>query len=128
MTSEHWSIRKTERREGQVRELGVIAGLGDDFSAVIDFALSTALAQYWFARTEQEATMGSYTMDSGRLDEVVSDFRSHPQGDAGATLHDVREHLLNGDRPEDAEYQDWLDTADVDEIVDSLVSVWFTEC
>ena len=63
MASEHWSIRKTERREGQVRELGVIAGLGDDFSAVIDFALSTALAQYWFARTEQEATMDAVRVE-----------------------------------------------------------------
>ncbi len=40
----HWSIRKTERREAQVARLGRATGLNDDFSAVIDYALSSAMS------------------------------------------------------------------------------------
>ena len=40
----HWSIRKTDRRVEQVARLGRATGLNDDFSAVIDYALSSAMS------------------------------------------------------------------------------------
>lgn len=40
----HWSIRKTQRRQEQVARLGRATGLGGDFSAVIDYALSSAIS------------------------------------------------------------------------------------
>ena len=45
----HWSIRKTDRRVEQVARLGRATGLGEDFSAVVDYALS-----YTIARQETE--------------------------------------------------------------------------
>lgn len=45
----HWSIRKTDRRVEQVARLGRATGLGEDFSAIVDYALS-----YTIARQETE--------------------------------------------------------------------------
>ena len=44
MTATHWSIRQTERRAAQVARIGEATGLGQDFSAVVDYALSYTIA------------------------------------------------------------------------------------
>ena len=51
----HWTIRQTERRAAQVARIGQSTGLGQDFSAVVDYALSYTISN-------QEATM-LYTID-----------------------------------------------------------------
>ena len=38
------NVRRTERREEQVRYIAEATGLDEDFSSVIDFALSVAVA------------------------------------------------------------------------------------
>ena len=97
----------------------------DTFASAIRYALKYTVANDPQV-APQEDTMDGYTIDSAKLAEIVADFRSHPRGDAGAVASDVRDTLLY-DWPQGDEHQDWLDTADVDEIVDWLVSIWFTE-
>ncbi len=41
----HWSIRKTDRRVEQVARLGRATGLGEDFSAVVDYALAFTISR-----------------------------------------------------------------------------------
>ena len=45
MASEHWSLRKTERRAAQVARIGKATGLGEDVSAVVDYALSYTISR-----------------------------------------------------------------------------------
>ena len=51
----HWSIRKTQRRQEQVARLGRATGLGGDFSAVIDYALSSAMSNQLQEAQEMDA-------------------------------------------------------------------------
>ena len=48
----HWSIRKTQRRQEQVARLGRATGLGGDFSAVVDYALSYTIGRQETAMDE----------------------------------------------------------------------------
>ena len=52
MTGQHWSIRKTARRQEQVARLGRTTGLGEDFSAVVDYALSYTIGRQETAMDE----------------------------------------------------------------------------
>ena len=48
----HWSIRKTDRRVEQVARLGRATGLGEDFSAIVDYALSYTIGRQETAMDE----------------------------------------------------------------------------
>jgi len=48
----HWSIRKTDRRVEQVARLGRATGLGENFSAVVDYALSYTIGRQETAMDE----------------------------------------------------------------------------
>jgi len=65
-----------------------------------------------------------YQINNQKLEQVVSEFQAHPQGDAGATSYDIESHICS-DWPEGQEHQDWIDESNPDEIVDWLVSTWF---
>lgn len=52
MTGQHWSIRKTARRQEQVARLGRATGLGEDFSAIVDYALSYTIGRQETAMDE----------------------------------------------------------------------------
>lgn len=58
----HWSIRKTGCRMAQVARIGQATGLGDNFSAVVDYALSMTISQL-----PQQEAQEMY----GRLVDVV---------------------------------------------------------
>ena len=67
----------------------------------------------------------TYTIDTTKLEQVVSEFQAHPQGDPIATVHDVESHICY-DWPEGQEHQDWIDESDVSDIVDWLVNTWLS--
>ena len=64
----YWNIRRTPRREAQIAALGQITGLGDEFAAVVDFALAASLAQY---RQEETMTEERYTQKQEMVVEAL---------------------------------------------------------
>lgn len=67
--------------------------------------------------------MTTYHIDADRLEDIVNAYAEY---EPGVATEDVEATLLY-DWPEGQEHQDWLDTADVQEIADWLASTVFTD-
>ena len=65
----------------------------------------------------------AYTIDTNKLKRVVFKFQVHPEGDPGATRHDVESHICYDGH--EGDHQEWINDSDVSEIVDWLVDTWF---
>lgn len=79
----HWSIRRTPRRQDQVARLGRATGLGEDFSAVVDYALSRAISQL-----SQEAEMSARMTDVVIVDDINEAMALIREADEGFPFDD----------------------------------------
>lgn len=107
----HWSIRKTARRQDQVARLGRATGLGGDFSAVIDYALSSAISNQ----------LQEVEMDKRKTAELAESIYS-------AVYGDIDNRGFHRDRVQ--EIEDWLtdgEPLEGDETVDDLARQWHQE-
>ena len=98
MTGQHWSIRKTARRQEQVARLGRATGLGEDFSAVVDYALSYAIGRQEareMARMSTAAERGEALYEAATNASVAESLESY--GSAEAVAQAVVELLGHGD-------------------------------
>lgn len=77
MASEHWSIRKTARRQDQVARLGRATGLGGDFSAVIDYALAATIGSINIKQEAREMDARDRVQQVSWLREFASNIASN---------------------------------------------------
>ena len=110
----HWTIRQTVRRLAQVARIGESTGLGQDFSAVVDYALSYTIAH-------QEAETMTYTIDGEKLAEVTRIVNE--ETDPRATEELIRDNVCY-DWREGQEHQDWINKASAQEIADWLATFY----
>jgi hypothetical protein len=73
----HWSIRKTDRRVEQVARLGRATGLGEDFSAVIDYALAATIGSINIKQEAQEMDAQDIVQQASWLREFAINIASN---------------------------------------------------
>jgi predicted nucleic acid-binding Zn-ribbon protein len=111
MTSEHWSIRKTARRQEQVARLGRTTGLDDDFSAVVDYALAFTISRQ--EAREMDARMT--TNDRVRQVDWLREFAGNIASNLGeGTAEELVEYALSDDGRESwgIELPEWFSDHD----------------
>lgn len=109
----HWSIRKTQRRQEQVARLGRATGLGGDFSAVIDYALSSAISNQLQEVQEMDARMDA----RDRVQQVswLREFASNIASNLGeGTAEELVEYALSDEGRESwgIELPEWFSDHD----------------